>query len=151
MPWLSIIMAIIGFLSSLKKNPENKAKAVATGALAGLATYYVSHETEWGQENLGSMDGVVPTTAGTTATLVKDAAGNVVTTTDRNGATVPVVAPTITPATPAAQAGFWDTMTSWGPSGVATVVGTTAVATNSSLQKYLPWILAGAAILLLRK
>lgn len=59
MPWLSIIMAIISFLASLKKDKSNVGQAALVGAAAGLGTYYVSHETEWGKTNLGALDGVV--------------------------------------------------------------------------------------------
>lgn len=59
MPWLSIIMAIISFLGTLKKDKSNVGQAALAGAAVGLGTYYVSHETEWGRTNLGSLDGVV--------------------------------------------------------------------------------------------
>lgn len=58
MPWLSIVMAVITFLLSggLKKGNAGKAAAAAIGV--GLGTYYATHETDWGRENLGFLDGV---------------------------------------------------------------------------------------------
>lgn len=58
MPWLSIIMALVSFFLAGGAKPENRAKAAAIGLAAGAATYGISHYTDWGKENLGSLDGV---------------------------------------------------------------------------------------------
>lgn len=146
MPWLSIIMAIIGLLTSLMKNPEKKGQAVAAAALAGLGTYYVTHETEWGQDTLGALDGVVklpdtpaPVDGGSSTITLPDGS--------TTGTTHTSVPSTINGQT----SGIWDVLTNWGPTGTAAVIGTTAVATSSSWQKYLPWILIGGAVLLLTR
>lgn len=59
MPWLSIIMALVSFFLAGGSDPENRAKASAVALGVGTATYGVTHYTDWGQENLGSLDGVV--------------------------------------------------------------------------------------------
>lgn len=139
MPWLSIIMALIAFFATKKKDGSNTGTALAAGAIAGLGTYYVTHETEWGQANLGSFDGVVtiPTavTAGSPSTITK---GGVTVPTQPGGAN-------------GSTSGLWDTLQSWGPTGTATVIGTTAVTTSNSLSKYIPWLLIGGVALLITR
>lgn len=58
MPWATIIMAVVTFILSggLKKGKAGKAAAAAIGV--GVGTYYVTHETDWGRDNLGFLDGV---------------------------------------------------------------------------------------------
>lgn len=60
-PWLSIIFAVLTFLLSggTKKGQAGRAALAAAGV--GLGTYYVTHETDWGRENLGALDGVTTT------------------------------------------------------------------------------------------
>lgn len=181
MPWLSIIMALISFIATKKASGGNTARAVAAGAIAGLGTYYVTHETEWGQSNLGQFDGVVqtPTTnVGTINEVPKNADGTPATknadgtysVTDSNGSVTQVkpgtvatiggasgvsnngvTAPTAQGGTTGATSGLWDTLKSWGPVGTAAVVGTTAAATSSGWSKYWPWLAGGALLLLLTR
>lgn len=140
MPWLSIFMAILSFLTSLKKNPEKKGQAVAAAALAGLGTYYVTHETDWGKENLGSLDGVVPN--------VTPAPGDGVTLAD--GSTAPKSNSSMPTKVNGSTTGVWDVIKSWGPAGTAAVIGTAGVATGAfDLKKYLPWIVGGVAAFLI--
>lgn len=181
MPWLSIIMALITFFTAQKKKGANAARSAAIAGLAGLGTYYVSHETEWGRATLGALDGVITTPSisaggtdvpqnadGTPGTRNADGSYTVV---GPNGQIVTVRpgtvggtingAPAITnggvtvPSTAGgfngSTAGLWSTLQSWGPTGTATVIGTTAVATDSSLRKYLPWAAGAVVLLLLRK
>lgn len=148
MPWLSIIMAILSFLASMKKDPDKKGQAVAAAALGGLGTYYVTHETEWGRENLGSLDGVV--VPGADAVDAVDDEGKVITTKDASGKDVIVKVPPVSVDKPSSTTG-WDVLKNWGATGTAAVVGTTAVATDSSLKKYLPWLLGGLVVLVVLK
>lgn len=67
MPWVTIIMAIISFLTA-KKSGASNGQAAAVAGVAGLGTYYVTHETEWGVKNLGELDGIKPTSPATTTT-----------------------------------------------------------------------------------
>lgn len=59
MPWLSILMALLAYFTQSRNSPEDRRRAALVAAGAGLGTYYVSHNTDWGQENLGQFDGVV--------------------------------------------------------------------------------------------
>lgn len=153
MPWLSIIMAVLSFLIT-KKTTGSTAAAVAAGALAGVGTYYVTHETDWGKTNLGSLDGVTETRAllNDDGTPVLDAQGNAISIpagskVEKNvDGTVKVVG-----GVPSVTNGITDVLKSWGATGTAAVIGTTALSTSSSLSKYLPWILGGAALFLFTK
>lgn len=143
MPWLSIIMAIISALASLKKNPDKKGQAVAAAALGGLGTYYVTHETEWGRDLLGDWDGVVVQPAAD----AKDP--EQVTLPD--GSSVGKTVVNVPSASTGQTTGLWDTLKSWGPTGTAAVIGTTAVTTSSSFSKYLPWLAGGLVLFLVLK
>lgn len=153
MPWLSIFMAILSFFLT-KKKTGSTATALAAGALAGVGTYYVTHETDWGKTNLGSLDNVTAATPLLNAdgSPVLDAQGNAITipagsTVEKNpDGTVKVVG-----GVPSVTNGVTDVLKSWGATGTAAVIGTTAVATSDSFSKYLPWILGGAALLLLTR
>lgn len=137
MPWLSILMALITFFTS-KRSGASNTKAALLAGLAGAGTYYVSHETDWGKANLGPLDGVVlPGTeiaVGADGQPLKDANGsNVLVGSNPNGTG------TVT-----------DVLKSWGATGTATVIGTTAAATGSGLfsSKNAPWLIAGAVALI---
>lgn len=143
MPWLSLLLGLLAFLSAKSNNPGNKSKALLTGVAAGLGTYAVTHETDWGKSNLGSLDGLAAPEP-----LVRDAEGNVVpkgyTRQTAPDGTVSYVAP----------AGFVNemgqTLRSWGGTGTAAVIGTTKLATSpSTLNKVLPWALGGLALFVL--
>lgn len=133
MPWLSIILALLSFFAS-KQSGASSTKAALTAGLVGAGSYYVSHETDWGKANLGALDGV-STTAGT---VVLDKQGQ------------PVLGPTGQPLTTLIN-GTADVLKSWGGTGTATVIGTTALATSSSLSKYLPWLAIAGLVLLLTR
>lgn len=143
MPWLSLILGLLAFLSAKSNNPGNKSKALLTGVAAGLGTYAVTHETDWGKSNLGSLDGLAAPKE-----LVRDEQGNVVpegyTRKVAPDGTVSYVAP----------AGFVNelgqTLRSWGGTGTSAVIGTTKLATSpSTLDKVLPWALGGLALFFL--
>jgi len=105
-----------------------------TAALVGAGTYAVTHHTEWGREHLGAYDGVAMTT---------DVGMDKVT--DSNGNPI-----NVNPVSPPAGSSAWDVLKAWGPTGTAAVIGTTAVATNSSLNKWLIPLGILAAFLLLK-
>lgn len=146
MPWLSIIMALLAFFTS-KKNGASSTKAALVAGLAGAGSYYVTHETDWGRANLGSLDGVASSSAGLGSPVAKDGAAvkdpstgrDLVSATDRSG------------ASKADGTGVFDVLKSWGATGTATVLGTAAVATKPGLQKYVPWIIAAGVALLVLK
>lgn len=158
---ISIIIALIGFFVS-KKSGASTTEAALIGAGAGLGTYYVGTQTEWGQDLVASIDAkwdpvvdssgspviypdgsVVTVPSGATpqrdanGSLVYDATGKVVYTLGTLAGKTVETAGTV--------------LTSWGPTGTAAVVGTTALATSGDRKKWLPWIAGGAALLLLSR
>lgn len=141
MPWLTILMALISYFTTKKKTNGNTAAALGAAALVGAGTYYVTHETEWGSENLGFLDGVTDSTGAT----VTDGTGNVP---SSGGTSVKVPTSTTQPAT----GGFWDslsgTLKSWGPTGTALVIGTAGAATSNS-KSWVWWAVVGAGALLI--
>jgi len=67
--WL--IISILVYLMQDTSTPEKQKKAFANAAAAGLVTYGVSEYTQWGKENLSSVDGV-PKSAEDLANSVKN-------------------------------------------------------------------------------
>lgn len=145
MPWLSLILALLTFLAASKSDPKNKSKALLAGAAVGLGSYSVTHGTDWGQANLGELDGLV----GVDTPPSLDANGDPVipgytTTTSPDGTVVRTPVPGFVN-----EAG--SVLRSWGGTGTAAVVGTTDLAARGTLSKYFPLILmAGAAFLILK-
>lgn len=134
--WAALIIALLSFFVS-KKSGSSDTNAMITAGLAGAGSYYVATETEWGQENLNWFeDSTEPPTTSTTAAL--DSEGNPVK--DSNGNVVYKMID-----------GTADVLKSWGGTGTAAVVGTTALATDSSLKKYLPWVLLGLGVYMVVK
>lgn len=147
MPWLSIVMAIVTFFLAGGSEKENRGRALVAAGLAGAATYYVSHETEWGQRNLGEFDGV-------TVKAPNDADSSPVA--DQNGQPYigsdgkPIRVP-LRPDGREPSSGFWSTLTSWGAAGTAAVVGVGgAVASGDAPNWLLLGGLAVAAIVILK-
>lgn len=134
MPWLSILMAILSFFLS-KKSGKTTAASALVGAAAGVGTYFLADPSN--PDNLFKIGVDSTETAATDAPSASDLPTTVTgSIADMYGKTVDATG---------------KVLTSWGPTGTAAVVGTTALATNSSLSKYLPWILGGAVFLLLSK
>lgn len=135
MPWLSILMALITFFTSKKKDGSNTGQAALLGLAAGAGTYYVTHETEWGRDNLGFLDGVV-----------KDKAGSAVISGDSGASTGGTV---IRPPVVSTTTNGWDVLKDWGAAGT-----TGAVLAGTGTLKNDKWLLWGGvallAILLLR-
>lgn len=61
MPWLTIIVTLLSFFAA-KKSGASTSEALGVAALAGGATYAVTHYTDWGTTTLGEYDGVTATT-----------------------------------------------------------------------------------------
>lgn len=154
MPWVSIIMALISFFLT-KNKTGSTSKALAAGAIAGIGTYYVTHETDWGKANLGDLDGVATSVplVDKNGTAVLDPQGNAIKlpagttvkynadgTVAKNAGGFPLIVTTTA-----------DVLKSWGGTGTAAVIGTATVAGSDTLRKYLPWVLIGGAFLLLKK
>lgn len=115
MPWLTIIMAIIAFFASGGAKKENRTRAALTALGVGAATYATTHYTDWGQENLGFLDGVEFTGTGTDTALTTEAGASIIkpTTSSTGG---------VGSTTTAGNTGLWNTISSWlsSPAGQAT-------------------------------
>lgn len=133
MPWLSIIVALVSFFLSGGSKPENRAKAAAIGLGVGAATYGITHYTDWGQENLGQLDGVSVT--------------------DGDGKTPVVTSPTtgvINPGTASpstgGSTGFWSAL----GGAASTPIGAAAVGVAAgSIFGLNPVVLIGGALALI--
>lgn len=135
--WAAIIMALLAFFTSKKTGASDKV-AMLTAAGVGAGTYYVANNTEWGKENLDWFESSSDTGGEETKTPVITTGGTPVKNPD--GSIVGTIV-----------GGTTDVLKSWGGTGTAAVIGTSAVATSSSLQKYIPMLLIGGAVLLLIK
>lgn len=146
---ISVVLALISYFTA-KKSGAKDAQAAAVGAAAGLGSYYVATQTDWGKSFFAdtSKDWVLAT----------DANGNPVK--DEYGTDVYVPAGEQAIIGPDGKVkvsadGTWFTKTldstasvlkSWGGAGTAAVIGTTAAASGgvfSDLKQYVPWILLG--------
>lgn len=131
MEWFTIIMTLLSFFTA-KKSGMSNTSALVTAGLTGAASYYVSHNTEWGRANLGSLDGVTEADLAP-GTPVKDAQGN----------------PIVVGGVPVQSGGgnVWDTLGQWGGYGTAAVIGAAGASTGSGIfsSKNLPWLIAAAA------
>lgn len=136
MPWTSILSFIITFLYQ-KSRGKSTAAAALTGAAVGLGTYYLADPAN--PNNLFKI-GVDPKSTSTGSGTVNTAG-----TTAASGSSgvADVIGKTVTTTGAVLQ--------SWGSTGTAAVIGTTALAKSPSFEKYLPWILGGVALLILRK
>lgn len=151
MPWITIVLTLLSFFLT-KAKTGSTSKAALAAALVGGATYAVTHSDFAAGTALAEYDGVV-----NTARPVLDATGQQIL--DANGKPVQAVsgatlAPSGTAGAPAgggivpAAAGV---LTSWGATGTAGVIGATAVATDSNLRKYIPFLIGGAILLIVTR
>lgn len=160
MPWLSIIMALITFFAQKKRNGGDTTRAALAAGIVGAGTYYVTHETEWGAENLGFLDGVESTTVTDLAgppEIVRNPDGSTtatypngtVRTTGAQGAVkyVDSTGKTLATGTSSAVA---DVLKDWGPAGTAGVIGVAAGVASSDTRKHIIWggLLLAAVFLL---
>lgn len=147
---IAIIMALVSFFGS-KKAGASDGQAAAIAAGAGLGTYYVANNTEWGKGIVSTIsewvglkdengtpilnkDGT-PVKAPPGAKVVLDEAGQPVR--DTNGNVMWKLVD---------SAG--NVLESWGPTGTATVIGTGALATQAEEFPWL-WVGVGAVAILL--
>lgn len=155
---LAIIMALISYFTAKKKGNASDTQAAAVAAAAGIGTYYVATETEWGQSAVDSLEGWLglttttnPDGTGTVTSGTRTSTGTVVTGPNGESIVIPTGALSgVTGGTTLSTNG-WDVLKSWGATGTAAVVGTTALATSSDLSKWIPWILIGGGIWLMVK
>lgn len=141
MPWLSIIMALVSFFLAGGSKPENRAKAAAIGLAAGAATYGVTHYTDWGKENLGSLDGVTVSGGGETDSVKNPTVANA------NGVPVNLGS---NAASTNGSTGLFSAM--GGALSNPVVAGATGIAVGSSVSKTtLMWIAIGLGAFLILK
>lgn len=144
---IALIMALVSFFGS-KKAGASDGEAAAIAGAAGLGTYYVSTETEWGKSMVDDIESWIGVT---------DSEGAPVLNGDGQPATVPEGAEVIRNEDGSVAKDengnvLWKlvdstgkVLTSWGPVGTAGVIGATSVATSDDDSTWL-WI--GAAALL---
>jgi len=123
MPWLTIIMMLLSFFTS-KKSGASNTKALLTAGVVGAASYGVTHYTDWGKANLGDLDGYIAPGVGTPllgpdGNPVIDGVVPIPTSTTADGIKNP------------STSGVFDVLKSWGATGTAAVIGTTAMSTGS--------------------
>lgn len=145
--WLTIIMMLLSYFVQ-KKSGASTGKAALTAAAVGVGTHYVATETKWGQS--------VETTLESTWSNLTNSSGTAVTNTDGTMAKAPEGA---TPKVDANGEQLYDSMgnalfnladntvstaggvlKSWGATGTAAVLGTTALATSDDKK----WLIYGA-------
>lgn len=132
MPWVSIIVWLVTFLLSKSSGASNGSAALAaTGA--GLATYYLADPSN--KDNVLGIGAEDKTTPGSTS---ETRAANV----DTSGLTS--IGKTVVSET-------GSVLKSWGPTGTLGVIAGTAAVTSTNWDKWLPWILGGAALFLLTR
>lgn len=152
--WVTIILALIQFFASYKGKKENLGKAALSAAAVGAGTYYLTHNTDILPDSVRKLDGWTPETL-PNATAVNDGTATAAQMEEYNSAKANAEAAGATYNQQGVLQSLVTTtgqvLTSWGAAGTAGVVGTTALATSSSLQKYLPWIIGGLAVVLIMK
>lgn len=138
MPWASIIMFIITFLTAKSKGAST-AEAAALGAAAGLATYYIADPAN--PDNLLGFGSAAKSVPG----AVADDTGK---TAPANGGGAAAALGGVI-STGLSEAG--QTVRSWGPKGtLAVAAGTTALSSLSS-KDWFPWLAGGLILLLVLK
>lgn len=152
---IAIIMALISYFTA-KKSGATDGQAALLGAAAGAGSYYVATETEWGKGVIASVDEGWDTLFGPDDVALVNADGSTVKAPP--GAVVQVDG-SGNPIRDSAGNVAWkvvdsagNVLESWGPTGTAAVIGTTALATGSGdLAKYVPWAIGGVALIMLAK
>lgn len=136
---IALIIAILTYVTSKKSGNASNTQAALAGLAAGAGTYYVATETEWGQSAVNSLEGWL----GVGESPETNPQLQEVTTADGTKVYVPKGT--------SGSTNMWDTLSSWGPTGTAGVVGTGYLATTGKLDKYMPWIIGGVALFILKR
>lgn len=150
---IPIILALISYFTS-KKAGASSAQAGLVAAGVGVGSYYVATQTDWGKSFFSDADAkMIPLMEGGVA--VKDKDGNPVmvpegSTTKRDGDKLSVTSPSGSVWTSTLDS-VGGVLKSWGGTGTAAVIGAGAIATNSSLKKWLPWLLIGGVAIMVLK
>lgn len=134
--WIYLLISLLTYLLSPRDTKAQQRNALLAAAGAGVGSYYVGTQTDWGRDIVADIDGFV---FGDSATKRVNPDGTVV---DATGKVINV------PGSSGSTNG-WDVLKGWGATGTAAVIGTTALATSSSLKKWLPWIAGGIGLVFL--
>lgn len=132
-----IVMLISYYISS--KSGKSKGQSAAIAAAAGVGSYYALSPEGLNLYNTGAK------ALGLDGTAAADADGKRVT------SPTGVKSVSATGGINGVVGTVGDVLKSWGPVGTAGVIGTTALTTQPSWQKYVPWALAGLGAYLLLK
>lgn len=161
MPWLSIFMALLTFFAEKKRNGGDTTRAALAAGLVGVGSYYVTHETEWGKENLGFLDGVEatavtdlegpPTTVVNADGTTTSTYPNGTTRTTKTDGTVTYKDSTGKVLASGTASAVADVLKSWGPAGTAGVIGVTGATLSDDSSKLLIWGGIALAVFLLLK
>lgn len=138
MPWIQIIIFILSYFLSKKQGASDGKAALIAAGVTGVATYTGLTDTIAGWFGDAST-----TTAGSATTATVGQTGAILPTGGGLGSTGS--------GTTGISESVADVLKSWGATGTAAVIGTTAVSTSSSLQKYLPYLIIGGVALLILK
>ena len=156
--WITLVMMIISYFLQ-KKNGVSSGKAALTAAAVGAGTYYVATQTTWGQNLETSIESGWNSLTNSDGTTVTNQDGSMATAPagstprlDANGAQVyDSNGNALFNLANSAVKTTGDVLQSWGPTGTAAVIGTTALATDGDTRKYLLWGgIALAAVLLIK-
>lgn len=141
-PIVPIIMALLAFFTT-KKATGSTSKAALAAGLTGAATWYATKpEVPADGKSPGDLIAGPPAPA-------TDATGKPIL--DANGKPVFVNGGGSYGTVDRLIDSTGRVLGSWGATGTATVIGTTAVARSSSLQKYIPWALGGLVLVFIMK
>lgn len=140
MPWLSIIMAVLTFFLSGGMKKEKRGTAALAAIGVGAGTYYVTHNTDWGQENLGQWDGV-------DVTVNEDGSSTIGTGPKNPDVKVPAGGA----SGDSGASGFWNTIGGWLRSPAGQVTTGAAGASALGMPKWLVWGGIGLAAYLILK
>lgn len=152
--WIQIILAVLAFFLTKKKTGDTGKAALAAGATY-LATDWVVNDTDWGKENLLPLNESVSSFFGLEGTVaIKDEESGVTTVVDpKTGEPVKIPAGyTVVPGPDGAYAlkqdstgllyATADVLKTWGGTGTAAVIGTTAAATGTGIFDDIPpWVI----------
>lgn len=131
--WIYLLISLLTYLLSPRDTKAQQRQALLNGALAGAGSYYIGTQTDWGRDIVADIDGAV---FGNSSGKKVNPDGTIV---DATGKIINV------PGAGDSTNG-WDVLKTWGATGTATVIGTTALATSGTLQKYLPWAIFAFAV-----
>lgn len=119
---ISMIISLLVYLLSPKDTPAERRRAVMGAAVAGLGTYYVTTQTDWGKSLIGAGTTKPAANPVTIGGAGQQPAGN---------GTVGAQPTVVTPTVPLSE-----TLTSYAP--LAAVAAGGAVLGSSTFTKYLP-------------